>query len=663
MMDLAAPPRPAAWLAALVMTAGTLCLAVITLSNPGATRMFASPWTLAYAGTLAAPVVALILRSLDFGRPLARPSAAWCALALGWLALVVVSAWNSPYQGPSVLWSAPLLSAIALFFLAFDWWHQNPDRTERRQSLWRNLTLVLFLLIGLASMGGWAQQARELGLVTAVAARNSIPLGHANYTAGLGLLMLPLAAAETVQRRGRWRLVAGVTAVLAFAMLFTSGSRGGVIGLATLVIVALWQAKMETTKKLQVVLALALIGGALVGTNPRIRAMLTRSRGDRLRTSDIQRAAMLEAGLQMGRERPAAGWGPGTTPLVYPRFRARLDGGAENVLQLHSSPVQLWAEFGAAGVACLLAGGLLVLRDNRRSPVAAATLIGYGVFSATDWQVDIPIYAHLLAVFAARVAAPAPPPGAETGARWGPQVTALTLALGTVALIVFRGRPDPAPALNVKALAIAKSAAGAAPTLAIGLLRESIALNPDQEIAHFNLGWLLLVRDSAAAERHFLAAARLVPDKGGVYFGLGLARMNQGRRELAARAFAIECLNDPAFLTSGWWRQPVIASLRDDTAAIFAGFLREPDVAAKLAPAVADRLGRPGEGREHVYRRERLGYPVLMRNLDLPPPVDLYDVREVEPAGDDAGPPLPRKGWLPAPRVLALLDAPVSPKP
>ena len=47
------------------------------------------------------------------------------------------------------------------------------------------------------------------------------------------------------------------------------------------------------------------------------------------------------------------------------------------------------------------------------------------------------------------------------------------------------------------------------------LLRESLALNPDQEIAHFNLGWLLVVRAPAEAERHFLAAARLVPDKGG----------------------------------------------------------------------------------------------------------------------------------------------------
>ena len=57
----------------------------------------------------------------------------------------------------------------------------------------------------------------------------------------------------------------------------------------------------------------------------------------------------------------------------------------------------------------------------------------------------------------------------------------------------------------------------------------SVVLNPDQEIAHFNLGWLLLAPDPVVAEKHLLAAAHLVPDKGGVYFGLGLARLNQGR--------------------------------------------------------------------------------------------------------------------------------------
>src|SRR5690606_1872256 len=99
---------------------------------------------------------------------------------------------------------------------------------------------------------------------------------------------------------------------------------------------------------------------------------------------------------------------------------------------------------------------------------------------------------------------------------------------------------------------------------------ESLARNPDQEIAHFNLGWLLLTRDPAAAATHFREARRLVPDKGGVYFGAALAALHQGRREEAARLLALECINDPAFIGSPWWTLEPVAALRSTAAELFA---------------------------------------------------------------------------------------------
>ena len=240
-----------------------------------------------------------------------------------------------------------------------------------------------------------------------------------------------------------------------------------------------------------------------------------------------------------------------------------------------------------------------------------------------------------------------------------------------LALIANFGRPDPTPALNTRALTLARTGTPADTTQAIALLRESLALNPDQEIAHFNLGWLLLVSDPTAAERHFNEALHLVPDKGGVYFGLGLARLNQNHPAPAARAFALECLNDPAFLFSPWWREPALAALRPRASTEFshlctlaARSLRktpEATYAASLLPRLTDlapQLGAVPAGPEHVYRRERRGYPVLMRNLDLPTPLDLYDVREFS---SSPAPSLPAKSWLPSPLLLALLDAPLSP--
>jgi tetratricopeptide (TPR) repeat protein len=390
-----------------------------------------------------------------------------------------------------------------------------------------------------------------------------------------------------------------------------------------------------------------------------------------LNLSNVQRSAMLTAGLLMGADRPLLGWGPGATPLIFPRYRAGLEGGAENVLQLHSVPAQLWAELGALGIACALAFGVLVVRNARREPTAALALAGYGVLALTDWQLDVPVFSFATAASAALLATP----GRchlidDIGGRRARHLRWAVggVALVALALIALLGRPEPTPEMNVRALALARDPAQA--DRAIALLRGSLALDPAQEIANFNLGWLLVLRDPAAAEKNFLSAAHLVPDKGGVYFGLGLSRLNQNHPASAARAFALECLNDPAFLASPWWREPGIAAQRDATAAAFAELVafartRVPHGGwhdARLAElaARAASLGREGSGQVGVLHRERTGYPVLMRDLDLPPPLDVYEVREFSAPPTVANPP---KGWLPSPLLIELLDAPAFANP
>jgi hypothetical protein len=185
-----------------------------------------------------------------------------------------------------------------------------------------------------------------------------------------------------------------------------------------------------------------------------------------------------------------------------------------------------------------------------------------------------------------------------------------------------------------------------------------------------------------------------VPDKGGVYFGLGLARLNQDRRNDAVRAFALETLNDPLFLSAPWWRQPTMAPLRSATQAATLRLLAE--IEPRLAPgsfaageaawlrALVPWLAResgPEEIRARAntperrgflaqqdlppafaiapvtaYRRRRPDYPVLMRNLDLPPPADLFDIQENTVAAGERRFLFPRKGWLPGPLAVLLLD-------
>jgi O-antigen ligase len=671
---------------------GLAALALLTLANPGATRVYASPWSSLYGATLAIPALMLFLRALDLRQPLVLPDRAWLILTLGIAVVVLASAGASPYAGPSLLWAAPLLSPLAAFLVIFDWLQSGPPEAAwaRRARL---LTVAggFLALVAVASLSLWA-----LSLSTAPAESsaldipNPFPLGHPDYTAGLALVMLPCFIARARRTAGLVHVGWMTAALLALALLFTSGSRGGWLGLAVLVLVyAPAAARALRLKPWLALLIGAVLLAALLGLSPRLRATIARSPGEaEPNISDVQRVAMLKAGGWMGADRPLLGWGPGTTPLVYPRYRARLDGGAEDVLQLHSLPLQLWGELGLAGVAAALVLLALAARAAWTTPAVRPVLLaasGYAVFSLTDWQLDVPVFSAALAAACAWLA-----PAGRSSPAWRFTVGGAALVGGAV--IFFAGRRDPMPELNVRALELAENAGEV--HRAITFLDRSLEQNPDQEIVQFNLGWLLVTKDPAAAEKHFLAAAHLVPDKGGVYFGLGLARLNQGRRDDAVRALALETLNDPVFLVSPWWRQATLAPLRAATradalqllaqveprfapgsfAAGEAAWLRAliPWLANEAGPEEIRARANTPERRAYLarqdlppafataavtaYRRNRPGYPVLMRNLDLPPPTDLFDVQENVLAAGEMRFLFPRKGWLPGPLAVLLLD-------
>src|SRR5581483_6271138 len=338
--------------------------------------------------------------------------------------------------------------------------------------------------------------------------RNLYPLGHYNYTAGLALLALPWLFARARRTHGRARLgwVAGTG--LGLLVLFTTGSRGGMLGLAAILLAGItvaWRRAILSPRRTVLIAGAALfLSAGLAWFNPRIRDLLIREASPGPPDeSAVERSAMLQAGWQMGADRPWSGFGPGVTPLVYPLYRARLSGGVPTALQLHSLPVQLWADTGAAGLLCALGMAVLVAGALWKNPnvlVPGLALAGYGVFALSDFELDVPVFAFLLAVNTA-ACAPAAAKGAAPRMRQGLGLTALAVAV----LITAFGRSDPPPGLNVEALALGGDPAQAG--RAIALLEQSLALNPNQGIAQCNLAWLLVARDPPAAERHFLAAA------------------------------------------------------------------------------------------------------------------------------------------------------------
>jgi O-antigen ligase len=686
-----------------------LGVAILTLIDRGATRAYSTPWIFILWWVQLAPLIALSLRLRPSSVPLRLPSREWTIFGGAVIIVVAGSALVSPYRGPSLFASLTPLAAVAGFFLLHDAAGQPMSPNSRRAALpaslikWAGIFGVALVAV---SLGHWLISLARADLLRHPARwldyRNDHPLGHSNYTAGLSLLVIPWFGylAWRSERGARVGWIA-MTA-LGLIMLFTSGSRGGLIGAAVLTVVSIFYARVN--RKVLILLCLTAIAAAVAFgyAHPRTRALIFNSRGmySEPNQSNVQRSAMATAGWRMGEQRPLFGWGAGSTPLAYPKFRAGLDGGVENALQLHSAPVQIWADFGVPGALLLLTFIVLVWRERRPDAVSVSqperpfarvsivTLAGYSAFALTDAQLDVPIFAGAMAALAALIARPASAPNA----RWSRGTAAL--AVLTLALVAAWGRGDAAPELNLRALELGRDPKRLLD--ARRLFEQSLALNPDQEIAHFNLGWLLVTADPKSAETHFIAAARLVPDKGGVYFGLALSRLNQDRPELVpavVHALALECLNDPSFLISPWWRQPYFATLRPAvikelhviSAYVADAFVKTKDRRARDAayiPVLADwfdHASSPGEilrqaftparvsyfaARPVVpnwekapirsYHRERPGYPVLIRDSDLPTPVDLFEVQENGLVSGDLAPLFPAKGWLPAPLLVEL---------
>ncbi|MGH8018593.1 MAG: O-antigen ligase family protein, partial [Opitutaceae bacterium] len=285
-----------------------------------------------------------------------------------------MSAWFSPHRETSMPAALIPLSAVCFAYVLRAWLGNDPDRIRRRAENALKTFVVFSACFVVVSHILWLAydviprvSHRGFSLTQALAERNIHPLGHSIYTAGFALLALPIAAVLAATARGAWRLLAAATALLSLALIMESGSRGGLLGLLAMMALAagilLVRARVPVSWKAGMVFGLLLAAVAFVALNPRMRAFVVhREWPAQAADSNRQRAAMIEAGILMGRDRPLLGQGPGTVSLTYPEYRANLQGGVDNVLQLHSTPAQLWAELGAPGLAAfaLVAWGVVL---------------------------------------------------------------------------------------------------------------------------------------------------------------------------------------------------------------------------------------------------------------------------------------------------------------
>jgi len=637
--------------------------ALLTLLPDSNTQVVSWPWVFVWQVGLVCPVLWLlgsmgkaeVVRSPFLGNRLDG------CVCFGVVGLLLSTGFAEfPAQARWYAWVV-LCFMAALYALSY-----SLANAEDRQRLLvgQGYLSVAFILV---SLGIWLiqilrpelshlQTLRSLGSATTLdwtLVRNWAPIGHANYVAGYLVLGLPLLVAlsvvQTGWRRGLWAIGVG----LGLVDVYLTGSRGGWFGLLVaggLAIGLLLLRSSLPRYKLVIASGGLMAGLLLLGfTNARLRnlvgAIVSGQGGD-----SAYRVIAAVAGGRMGSQHSLVGAGLGSVPLLYQKYRPTWAGReTEWLYQLHSTPVQLWAELGVWGIVTIVGtGGLLLYLSWKWARTVSPTpessplltwslligLLSYGAVSITDYQLDNVCISGTIVVFLVVLAAEFRVLNSVTLKKnldpslpqLGPgklSTKNLLRFLGAgflVAVMLWLAPIHQAWSLSNRGFAALSRQDAATGTQrlsqshqlapwepyypyqlgwywgnlslqtsdrtqqqqfaaqGIEWLQKGIKASPYNEFGYTNLGWLLLNRDPKAATQAFLRSAALIPAKRGVFYGLGLSLLAQGRTDLAIAALTLETLRDPLLVTSPAWRsaglQPIYPKILSKMAERYTALLQ-----------------------------------------------------------------------------------------
>jgi O-antigen ligase len=215
------------------------------------------------------------------------------------------------------------LVCVLIFYLMVDL-----ERAGKPVETWVGLTLVggvWFLAFGLAELIEWWLRWLEIGGIAQpippATIRVQATIGHANVLAAYLNMLWPLAAARLVAARSRWlKVLLGLYVVAAFVLIFFTSSRGGWLGSATALAVLILllaidrRAQMQRAwdwlrKRAWALIGLALVGVSVLGLGG---ALLLRQSQHPSHPEGNPRSYIWNVAIEMFRERPLLGTGPGT---------------------------------------------------------------------------------------------------------------------------------------------------------------------------------------------------------------------------------------------------------------------------------------------------------------------------------------------------------------
>jgi O-antigen ligase/tetratricopeptide (TPR) repeat protein len=420
----------------LLLGLGWLCYVVFSVLPDGSTTVLSFPWVSIWQAGLLFMAIACVLRLWQ-----TKYEFYWLGNGLDWGALLVVvaialSTAMAQYPGYALWYALTALGFVASLYAVHNYLHSVKDW----QGVWR-IQGLLSVAVALESLFLWLwqvlfpklQSIAELNSKYGLGAtfdfgdlvnRNGEPFSHPNYTAGYLLLSLPIWVSLAVLDKGklRWLWLGGIA--IGLVDLFTTSSRGGWLGLVVWLLCATvglwWQGRLN---RLVVLLG---SGGAiaavavLIALNTRLRNLIATlgTGGGEL----LYRMVTSYAGWRMGWDHWLAGAGLGAGGLMYQKYRPHswAQNEAPVLFQLHSTPVQLWAELGLVGILAVLVCLCLWVwlfvrlhrseswrrdqRDRTFTYSIFSALLAYGVMAITDYQLDVLAIAGFLVLLLATLA-------------------------------------------------------------------------------------------------------------------------------------------------------------------------------------------------------------------------------------------------------------------
>ena len=589
--------------------------------------MVSWPWVLGWQLGFLLVAIAALIRLRCLGRPFYR-----LGHGLDWVILALyLSLWLS--GGMSAFPSQAIQNIVlASCYLSVLYGLANSSLATPRR-LWMSL-VAIGGIASLVSLLLW-QPTPEMWLSNDFysALRNRFPLGHHNFSGGYFVLVLPLAVTAALAQRGWRRWLLGAASLTIGVALYGTGSRGAWLGAMAMLAVSLayWLVTSRGQARRRALLAslasMLLVVG-LMFSNPRVRSFLTvapqaaENGGATVIVADgpaRDRFFMAKAALNILRDRPLVGVGPGNMGYVYNLYRPiETSRGLEHVQQLHNTPVHIAGELGLLGLGLygLLLGILIRLwwrgfqgaqtGENRllAGGIAVAGL-GYAVSSLTDYQLEnIPIAGTLAIAVILLVRLGGQPPAVSSPLR---RVISLLL-LGLLALALqlwlrndlafwftHRGRQALMQSDFIQADSRFTRAAEIAPwnptpsALAAGEIQAALeTLPPDQQQPlkelvvdyyrrallaapndvwfHNNLAYAHIALDQLEpALDHAQTTVQLLPrNPGYTYYILGLLYLSQNRIDEAVTAFSLEALINPQTVSMSVWQTPPLSNIREE---------------------------------------------------------------------------------------------------